>query len=204
MARSITTLEGFSDLEKRLKALPENIARRGTVRALRRASEKMASAVEERAPVGATGNLAGSVRIKARTRSTIGLSEYAETLRGGGSYRDAQQALRAARVEAGSGATGARVTVEVGVYSPVAHLVEYGTVERRHASGKSTGAMPMKPFVRPAFDSEAASCALLIRTELKVEIEKMELRTSRAAARADRRSALTDANADLLREGLGI
>lgn len=32
------------------------------------------------------------------------------------------------------------------------HLVEFGTVERFHKSGKSTGIMPKLPFMRPAFE----------------------------------------------------
>lgn len=34
----------------------------------------------------------------------------------------------------------------------VAHLVEQGTKERRHKSGKSTGRMPASPFMKPAFE----------------------------------------------------
>lgn len=36
------------------------------------------------------------------------------------------------------------------------HLVELGTVERFHKSGKSTGVMPKLPFMRPSFERTQA------------------------------------------------
>ena len=33
-------------------------------------------------------------------------------------------------------------------HSRLAHLLEFGTVERQHQSGKSTGSMPASPFLR--------------------------------------------------------
>ena len=176
MARSVTTIDGMRELEEQLKALPQGVAKRASMNAMRRASAKMKSAIEERAPVGRTGNLRNSVKIKARSQSRAGFSEFSGVLQSGGSYRDAQQALRAAR-RSDDGTKGARITVEVGVYAPHAHLVEFGTVDRFHkGSGKSVGAMPMNPFMRPAFDAAAASCALAIQTELKAEIERIAKR----------------------------
>lgn len=175
-ARATVHVEGFDELERRLKALPEGLAKRGTMRAMRRAAGRMQEAVVSRAPIGPTGNLRKSIRIRAKSTNLTGLAEYAAALKGGRSYRDAQQALRAAR--SGGGSLGTRITVSVETAAPHAHLVEFGTVERFHKSGKGTGAMPMDPFFRPAFDAAASGCLLDIERELKIEVLRMEARVA--------------------------
>lgn len=177
MPKSSVEVEGFSDLERRLKALPQNVAKRGTMRAMKRAADLMAEAIRSRAPRGPTGNLAASIRISARARNLTGLADYSAALAAGGNYRDAQQALRAAR--SGGESAGTRIFVSIASYAPHAHLVELGTVERFHESGKSTGKMPMNPFFRPAFDATAGQCVMAIRDELTAEVEKMEARGAR-------------------------
>lgn len=182
MARQTVKVEGFAALDAKLKAMGPAVARRGTLRAMRRAGKVMADEQEERAPEGPTGNLKKSIRVSARTRSLAGLAEYSAALRGGGSYRDAQQALRRARV--GTGGAGSRVFLTIGSTSPVAHLVEFGTTERFWKSGKSTGAMPMNPFIRPAWDAKADECLVAIRTELTAEIARLEGRGPKIPASA--------------------
>jgi HK97 gp10 family phage protein len=51
--------------------------------------------------------------------------------------------------------------------APHAHLVEYGTGERYHKSGKSVGVMPAKPFVRPAWDTNKDRIVRKVVDDLK-------------------------------------
>jgi len=56
--------------------------------------------------------------------------------------------------------------------SPHAHLVEYGTKERFHKSGKSVGKMKKKPFYRPGWDETKYPVLNQILNDLKNEVEK--------------------------------
>lgn len=58
-------------------------------------------------------------------------------------------------------------TVTVGAKAPHAHLVEFGTAERHHKSGKSTGIMPKRPFIRPAYDKSKREVVAVMRRELQ-------------------------------------
>lgn len=172
MARETFALTGFSDLEEKLKALPQNVAKRASFAAMRRAAKIMAD--EQRA---LAGPFADTIIVKARAKNTAGLAEYGEVMRGGGSFRDASAALRDAR-RSSSGAP-SRITVVVGSSAPHAHFSEFGTVERFWKSGKSTGIMPMNPFIRPAWDAKVDDCLVAIKRELLVEIEKAETKIAR-------------------------
>lgn len=57
--------------------------------------------------------------------------------------------------------------VTVGAKAPHAHLVEFGTRLRRHKSGKSTGVMRKRPFMRPAYDKSKREIVDVFRRELK-------------------------------------
>jgi len=48
-----------------------------------------------------------------------------------------------------------------------AHLIEYGTGPRSRKNGGSTGSMPAKPFMRPAFDTQAGNVVAEIRKRVK-------------------------------------
>lgn len=56
--------------------------------------------------------------------------------------------------------------------APHAHLVEYGTAQRHQKSGKSTGTMPSKPFLRPAWDANKERITGNIIDGLKGLIDK--------------------------------
>jgi polysaccharide deacetylase 2 family uncharacterized protein YibQ len=74
---------------------------------------------------------------------------------------------------------------EDGSHSPHAHLVEFGTAPRFHASsGKAVGAMPAQPFLRPAWDASTKLMLATLRRETWKEIEKTLERARRKAARA--------------------
>jgi HK97 gp10 family phage protein len=51
--------------------------------------------------------------------------------------------------------------------APHAHLVEYGTTERFHKSGKSVGAAKQQPFFRPAWDESKGQVNAFIEMECK-------------------------------------
>lgn len=57
--------------------------------------------------------------------------------------------------------------VKVGARAPHAHLVEFGTKERHTATGKSTGTMPKRPFIRPAFDKTRSRVLAVFRAEIR-------------------------------------
>lgn len=74
--------------------------------------------------------------------------------------------------------------IHVGSPSPRAHLEEFGSGPRFHKSGKFTGAMPARPFMRPAWDQTRDQVLEGLRAELAKEITKAVNRRARAAAKA--------------------
>lgn len=181
MAFKSVEFEGFGELEAKLAELPDRIAKSATVRAMRRAGNLMADEMRRLARKGPTGNLSESIRISAKSRNLTGLAEYSAALSGGGSHRDAQMAMRAAR--SGGASEGTRVFMLIGSVAPHAHLVERGTGERYHKSGKFVGIMPAEPFVLPAFLAKRDSVLTAIRDEITVEVMKAKGRIAKKAAR---------------------
>lgn len=74
-------------------------------------------------------------------------------------------------------------TMFVGSPSALAHLEEFGTGPRFHKSGKFTGAMPARPFMRPAWDSTKAEVLARLGADLAREIEKAVGRKAKARAK---------------------
>ena len=71
--------------------------------------------------------------------------------------------------------------------APHAHLYEFGTGPRVQAStGRFVGAMPARPFMRPAWDANRAQVLATLKREIWTEIEKTMERARRKAARAGR------------------
>lgn len=75
-------------------------------------------------------------------------------------------------------------TTFVGSPSPRAHLEEFGTGLRQHRSGKSTGIMRARPFMRPAWDQTKDQVLKELGAQLRTEIEKAVARKARRAAKA--------------------
>lgn len=71
----------------------------------------------------------------------------------------------------------------VGSNSKLAHLFEFGTAERRHKSGKGTGSMSPRPFMRPAWDGNSGEVLNRLRDQLRIEIEKTLARAAKKAAK---------------------
>ena len=75
-------------------------------------------------------------------------------------------------------------TMHVGAWSRLAHLIEFGTAERFHESGKGVGAMPAAPFMRPAWDANRDKVLEILVRALRVELDRALARAARAAAKA--------------------
>lgn len=67
--------------------------------------------------------------------------------------------------------------------SSIGLLNEFGTVERTHKDGKSVGAVPPHPAMRPAFESTAASVIAAIVPVVRAELKAATDRAARKAAR---------------------
>lgn len=69
-----------------------------------------------------------------------------------------------------------------------AHLAEFGTAERHTHRGKSTGTMPRKPFMRPAWDANIGrvfqDTGKMIGVELEAHVKRVASKAARTAAKA--------------------
>lgn len=61
------------------------------------------------------------------------------------------------------------------------HLVEFGTGPRYLRSGKYVGRMPMKPFMRPAWDANKDRALEIMRTEIWDALAKAAAKLAKAA-----------------------
>lgn len=61
------------------------------------------------------------------------------------------------------------------------HLVEFGTGPRYLKSGKYVGRMPMKPFMRPAWDNNKDRALEIMRTEIWDALAKAAKKLAKAA-----------------------
>jgi hypothetical protein len=71
-----------------------------------------------------------------------------------------------------------------GSHAPHAHLIEFGTGDRYHKSGKYVGFVLADPFMRPAWDANQQVMLSILRAEIWNEIEKALARAARKAAKA--------------------
>lgn len=148
-------IEGLKDLDKALSELKTYTARRVGGRAAESALEPVAMAARQLAPK--------TFRVAVGKKLT----------------------KRQAREVRSAAAEGKHVlTRYVGPWAPHAHLVEFGTVERFHKSGKSVGRMPPMPFMRPAWDGAGDQVLKILSEQLRVELDKAIARAAKSAARA--------------------
>ena len=129
-------LLGANDLEAALRALGDNAAiKRAIGKALMTAAEPTAKKARAKAP-RKTGRLAEGVDV-----STT-LSRRQKAGRGGHVAARGRFDPFATFVYIGAHPMGPAV------------LAEFGTAQRHWKSGKSTGAMPARPFMRPAWEED--------------------------------------------------
>ncbi|WP_340109462.1 HK97-gp10 family putative phage morphogenesis protein [Pikeienuella sp. HZG-20] len=169
MASTRFTVEGLRELEKALEDLRPATAKNVARRALVKATQPVADHMSELAPPGKYNNLKRSIGISTR-------------------LSDRQKALHRKMFRSD------RTSVELFLGPDYrrsgnhAHLVEFGTAERRHKSGKSVGRMPPHPFARPAWDAGKQGILTRLADLMWVEIEKAAARAARKAARLAKKS----------------
>ncbi|NBE05932.1 HK97-gp10 family putative phage morphogenesis protein [Paragemmobacter ruber] len=152
-------VEGLRELDDALKSLSTRTAKTTAERAMRKALRPVADAAKAAAP-----------------RSDDG-KHMADTI-------TVAKVLKPSQRDGAERPTDFRRIMYVGAESPHAHLIEFGTVERFHKSGKSTGAMPAHPFMRPAWDGNVQAVLASLTEHLRREIDRAVARAARRAAKA--------------------
>lgn len=156
-------VEGLKDLEAGLKSLSQRTAKETAERAMVKALQPVADAARAAAPRSAAApHLADSIGVSKKLKDS--------------QKRGAEKPSDTRRI------------MYVGALMPHAHLIEFGTVERFHKSGKSVGRMPARPFMRPAFDANVDAVLAAMTEHLRIEIDKSIKRAAKRAAKAARAS----------------
>lgn len=149
------------------KALEQALIDLGTSASVRRVLKKVvlkalqpvAMEAEARAPRGTEGDIAQNIEV--------------------GSQLSRRQ--RRGIERAGPNEARAYVGPRAGVTGK-AVLAEFGTVLRHHRTGKSTGAAPAQPFMRPAWENNKWDVLETIEDDLWEEIEREAKRIARRQA----------------------
>lgn len=151
--------EGLAGLEQALRDLgSDKDVRKAMGDAMVEAAEPMAKAMRAGAPLGIAETIDVSKTLSRRQRRA------------------------AAKAEADG--TGPSVTVYVGPKPRgPAVLIEFGTVRRHWKTGKATGSVTPKPFMRPGFEQEKDGTIVRFGQLLWIQIEKAANRISRRQAR---------------------
>lgn len=79
VTESATNVVGAKEIIEKLRSLPEKIARSIERKGLRRALEPVLQSAVGKAPVGATGNLSNSLKIRTRTKKGLITGQVAAT-----------------------------------------------------------------------------------------------------------------------------
>jgi len=149
-------MEGMGDMERGLAALPRGTSKGASRRALKRTLKPVADAAD-----ASMFEIAITSKLTARQRGAA-KADFARSV----------VSMYVGPVDSeGRGA-------------PHAHLIEFGTAPRYHASGKYVGAVMADPFMRPAWDMHSGDMLKRLGREIWVEIEKALARAARKAAKA--------------------
>lgn len=117
-------VSGIKEIREVLQSWPLEVQHKAMQSVYAESAVPLLNAAHYLAPVGRTGNLADSIGIeKPSIKRVSEVGEIRVGPRRSGRYRGFH-----------------------------AHLNEYGTKERTRKNGGSTGIMPKKPFMKPAFD----------------------------------------------------
>lgn len=134
----------FKELDSMLEQLPKAMGKTVLRNALKKAGEPTKIAATANA-VQRTGNLAGSIVVSQKLK------------RGQRRHKNRDRST---------------VEVFVGATAPHAYLVEWGSTDREHKSGKSTGSMPAQPFFRTAWDATKGEALRILVHEIQQELLK--------------------------------
>jgi HK97 gp10 family phage protein len=149
-------ITGFKEMDLALIDLGKVTAKRTADRAMKKALQPVADAANGMLPKGMPPVIVAKKLNKNQSRQARGLQTATER------------------------------NFFVGSPSPRAHLEEFGTGPRFHRSGKFTGSMSARPFMRPAWDQTRQQVLELLSAELASEIQKSLGRRANAAAKAGR------------------
>jgi len=146
MVSSSLKITGIDELQKALRALPEKIAARAVVNALRAGARVVRDEAKRLVPEGKTGELKRGIKVR--------------------TVRKANRRAEGAIIT---------VTVE-GPAAWRAHLTEFGSAGGVVKSGAFAGAVipprPAQPFLRPAARNKAGAATAKIKAALAKSIEK--------------------------------
>lgn len=163
-------LEGVRDLSKTLNNMPANVAKRISRKVLMKLLQPIADRARQLARVEDPNVQKPSA---GHLRDTIGVGQKLSRRQ-----KRLNRPLAPLEVYVGPGIIGKGQNA-----ARHAHLIEFGTEERRHASGKSTGAMPRRPFMRPAWDAlhgkVFTDLAKLLRDELAAYAKRQAAKARR-------------------------
>jgi HK97 gp10 family phage protein len=186
MANTTVKIDGLRELEAALADLGKATAGNVLHRTLMKRAQPIADAAKAAAP-SKSGGLAESIKVvKASSqRRKAGKAAYAAAMKGGASKGAAVGAMRDAQRSASGGMLDTFAEVLVGPDNrPQAHLMEFGTGERFHKSGKSVGAIdPPRPYLRPAWDAHKGGLVDGIGEDLWAEIRKSAARKAKRLAK---------------------
>ena len=164
------SIEGLRELDEALGELPKATGRNVMRRALMAAVGPIVEDAQRLAPVR-SGRLQKSIMVSTKASKRLGLSEYAEVMRGGGSQSEAYAAMRAVRAS-NTANTAMQVYVGPSRAAPHAHLVEFGSANNSP-----------QPFLRPAWDAGWRTALESIKGHMRGEIDKAVVRLARKQAR---------------------
>ena len=164
---------GLKELEKiMVEDLPNTVARRTLLSAIRVSAKPMQAAAKAKVPKGGSGALAESIGLKTiRNRgynkefASMALSPMRGNMQAWAMYKDfyGGGGLGSTAAKVQSGSIDAKTAKEAGIRH--GHLVEFGF---RHTSGKQ---VPARPFLRPAFDQESGGFVNSFRGHLAVRVK---------------------------------
>lgn len=153
-------LKGIDELERALLQLPKATGKNVLRGVLRKAAIPVAADAARRAPYDAAPDgphLRDSIAVSSRLKR-----------------RQRQTRLRAGAVE-----------VYVGPRVRHAHLVEFGTGPRYTKSGRYTGQVAPRPFMRPAWEAQKGRALEIVREELWKALLRTARRLRRQAQKLD-------------------
>lgn len=136
-------IDGLKELGQQLETLPAKVAKKILRPATRKAAKPLAAECKAAAPVGPTGNLRRSFKVRAmkirgrRKKNTVGVV----------------------------------ITSPGQGLAPHAHLVEKGTKPRFTKKGKATGVMPANPFMQRAAEKTFPAVVRVFETELATRLK---------------------------------
>ena len=94
-------------------------------------------------------------------------------IRRAATVRKGRAALKSTRISRASQIDGLAVVAFRKPASALVHLIEFGTSERiQKSTGRRTGRMPARPFIRPAIDSSKDDVVRAMAKNLRVGIKR--------------------------------